>query len=343
MKTEETIYDNERMENQAVNEAPEQLQEQAAEEVKEEPKKGGVAGKVALGVGAGILIGGLTSFGTTAMIDELTEEAEEMVDEVVPEWAQEAMAVATGVTDEMSFGDAFAAARAEVGPGGAFEWRGGVYGTYTADEWANMTAEEREAYQDNFNWNNRSEADVQPVDGDGEVVEPQPEEPAAEEPAVEEPAVEEPAAEEPAVEEPAAEEPAVEEPAVEEPVVEVEPEVEEPVVEEPTIEEPVAEVDPEVEILGVVHDEELGTVGAVTVDGEEVLLIDVDTDGTFDALVADANHDGEISDNEIVDITEENLSVADVAAAAGVEDPTYASYEGEPDYVNDADTGYDMV
>ncbi|MBR7168901.1 MAG: hypothetical protein IKD17_00515, partial [Alistipes sp.] len=232
------------------------------------------------------------------------------------------------VTDEMSFGDAFAAARAEVGPGGAFEWRGGVYGTYTADEWANMTAEEREAYQDNFNWNNRSEADVQPVDGDGEVVEPQPEEPA--------------------VEEPAAEEPAVEEPAVEEPVVEVEPEVEEPVVEEPvveepTIEEPVAEVDPEVEILGVVHDEELGTVGTVMVDGEEVLLIDVDTDGTFDALVADANHDGEISDNEIVDITEENLSVADVAAAAGVEDPTYASYEGEPDYVNDADTGYDMV
>ncbi|MBQ6882289.1 MAG: hypothetical protein IJN55_06960 [Alistipes sp.] len=317
MKTEETIYDNERMENQAVNEAPEQLQEQAAEEVKEEPKKGGVAGKVALGVGAGILIGGLTSFGTTAMIDELTEEAEEMVDEVVPEWAQEAMAVATGVTDEMSFGEAFAAARAEVGPGGAFEWRGGVYGTYTADEWANMTAEEREAYQDNFNWNNRSEADVQPVDGDGEVVEPQPEEPAAEEPA--------------------AEEPAAEEPVVEEPVVE------EPVVEEPTIEEPVAEVDPEVEILGVVHDEELGTVGAVTVDGEEVLLIDVDTDGTFDALVADANHDGEISDNEIVDITEENLSVADVAAAAGVEDPTYASYEGEPDYVNDADTGYDMV
>ena len=317
MKTEETIYDNERMENQAVNEAPEQLQEQAAEEVKEEPKKGGVAGKVALGVGAGILIGGLTSFGTTAMIDELTEEAEEMVDEVVPEWAQEAMAVATGVTDEMSFGEAFAAARAEVGPGGAFEWRGGVFGTYTADEWANMTAEEREAYQDNFNWNNRSEADVQPVDGDGEVVEPQPEEPAAEEPA--------------------AEEPAAEEPVVEEPVVE------EPVVEEPTIEEPVAEVDPEVEILGVVHDEELGTVGAVTVDGEEVLLIDVDTDGTFDALVADANHDGEISDNEIVDITEENLSVADVAAAAGVEDPTYASYEGEPDYVNDADTGYDMV
>lgn len=328
MKTEETIYDNERMENQAVNEAPEQLQEQAAEEVKEEPKKGGVAGKVALGVGAGILIGGLTSFGTTAMIDELTEEAEEMIDEVVPEWAQEAMAVATGVTDEMSFGEAFATAREEVGPGGAFEWRGGVYGTYTADEWANMTAEEREAYQDNFNWNNRAEADVQPVDGEGEVVEP-----AAEEPAVEEPAVEEPAAEEPA-----AEEPAVEEPAVEEPVVEVEPEVEEPVVEEP-----VAEVDPEVEILGVVHDEELGTVGAVTVDGEEVLLIDVDTDGTFDAMVADANHDGEISDNEIVDITEENLSVADVAAAAGVEDPTYASYEGEPDYVNDADTGYDMV
>ena len=53
--------------------------------------------------------------------------------------------VAHSVNDEMSFSEAFAAARSEVGPGGAFVWHGNVYGTYRGDdpEWLEMTAEER--------------------------------------------------------------------------------------------------------------------------------------------------------------------------------------------------------
>lgn len=43
------------------------------------------------------------------------------------------------VSDNMSFGDAFAAARAEVGPGGVFTWHGGVYNTYTVEEWNAMS------------------------------------------------------------------------------------------------------------------------------------------------------------------------------------------------------------
>ena len=50
------------------------------------------------------------------------------------------------VSDSMSFGEAFAAARAEVGPGGVFYWHGGVYGTYYADEWNAMTAEDKQEY-----------------------------------------------------------------------------------------------------------------------------------------------------------------------------------------------------
>ena len=46
----------------------------------------------------------------------------------------------------MSFGDAFAAARAELGPGGMFTWHGNSYSTYTADEWDNMSAGERADY-----------------------------------------------------------------------------------------------------------------------------------------------------------------------------------------------------
>lgn len=50
------------------------------------------------------------------------------------------------VSDSMSFGEAFAAARAEVGPGGVFYWHGGVYGTYYANEWDAMTAEDKQEF-----------------------------------------------------------------------------------------------------------------------------------------------------------------------------------------------------
>lgn len=38
------------------------------------------------------------------------------------------------VNDEMSFGEAFAAARAAYGPGAEFEWQGNTYHTYTKEE-----------------------------------------------------------------------------------------------------------------------------------------------------------------------------------------------------------------
>jgi hypothetical protein len=46
----------------------------------------------------------------------------------------------------MSFNEAFAAARSEVGAGGVFEWRGQVYGTYYGDEWNAMTDEEKDDF-----------------------------------------------------------------------------------------------------------------------------------------------------------------------------------------------------
>lgn len=45
--------------------------------------------------------------------------------------------------DNMSFSQAFATARAEMGPGAAFCWRGGVYGTYYREEWHSMTHQQR--------------------------------------------------------------------------------------------------------------------------------------------------------------------------------------------------------
>lgn len=50
------------------------------------------------------------------------------------------------VSDELSFGDAFAAARAEIGPGGVFEWKGNLYATDTVEEW--NASHPREEYPD---------------------------------------------------------------------------------------------------------------------------------------------------------------------------------------------------
>lgn len=63
------------------------------------------------------------------------EKAENVI--TVPE-----VSVAHNVNDSMTFGQAFAAARAEIGPGGIFEWRGHVYNTYYAEEWDAMTHEQ---------------------------------------------------------------------------------------------------------------------------------------------------------------------------------------------------------
>jgi hypothetical protein len=50
---------------------------------------------------------------------------------------------ATQVTNDMSFKDAFAVAREEVGPGGVFEWHGKSYNTYTTEETNAMSAEQK--------------------------------------------------------------------------------------------------------------------------------------------------------------------------------------------------------
>ena len=58
------------------------------------------------------------------------------------------VAIAHSVSEDMSFSEAFAAARAEVGPGGVFTWHGNVYGTYYANEWNNMSDSEKHDYAD---------------------------------------------------------------------------------------------------------------------------------------------------------------------------------------------------
>lgn len=57
------------------------------------------------------------------------------------------------VDDNVSFVTAFADARAQVGPGGAFEWRGHVYNTFYEEEWNSMSSTERAQYQSRIDYN----------------------------------------------------------------------------------------------------------------------------------------------------------------------------------------------
>lgn len=50
------------------------------------------------------------------------------------------------VDDDMSFAQAFAAARSQVGAGGVFEWHGSYYGTYYEEEWNMMDTSDRADY-----------------------------------------------------------------------------------------------------------------------------------------------------------------------------------------------------
>lgn len=77
---------------------------------------------------------------------------------------------ATSPSDDMSFSEAFAAARAEVGAGGVFEWRGGLYGTYNASEWNNMSQAEKDEYHSHFSWSNSSSNDSTMVQDEPQVV-----------------------------------------------------------------------------------------------------------------------------------------------------------------------------
>lgn len=96
--------------------------------------------KVAIGSAAGILLGAGAIYAVSG------EEKQDTVSTASSPTADKQPAKVGEVSDDMSFTDAFNSARAQVGAGGVFHWHGGIYSTYTADEWDNMTADNREEY-----------------------------------------------------------------------------------------------------------------------------------------------------------------------------------------------------
>lgn len=72
--------------------------------------------------------------------------------------------------NELSFGEAFAQARAEVGPGGVFIWHGGIYNTFTVEEWNAMTREQKINFAHQVNPEYQAHEIPLPTDAHPEVV-----------------------------------------------------------------------------------------------------------------------------------------------------------------------------
>ena len=76
----------------------------------------------------------------------------------------------------------------------------------------------------------------------------------------------------------------------------------------------------------------------VSADGKDILLVDVDNDGTMDVLITDVDNDGYISEDEGFNISSEGIEMDDLYAMQN-DDVYYASNDSMPDYMNSADTG----
>ena len=106
--------------------------------------------KTAAAVAAGMVVGniawGLAREAKGAVDDYIVDVGQKEEVEQLPDGGIEPAEVSDVVTDDMSFNEAFAAARSDVGPGGIFEWNGNQYGTYYKEEWDNLTPEETDEY-----------------------------------------------------------------------------------------------------------------------------------------------------------------------------------------------------
>lgn len=155
--SEETIVNNPNLDDEKTEVTNENAAEQTAEDVlaegqPTEKKKTDWVKNVGLGTGAAVAGGVIATLFTSGTIPEAehtqggsttTTSDDGLTTPVVTDGN---LAIAHNVSDDMSFGEAFAAAHAEVGPGGVFEWHGELYGTYTAQEWNALSREEKAEY-----------------------------------------------------------------------------------------------------------------------------------------------------------------------------------------------------
>ena len=268
---------------------------------------------VVIGGVSGIALGGVATAAVAATADDTTAEA--VVDGTTLTGVDGSAHVDSSVpvaqvSDGMSFSEAFHSAHDQVGPGGVFVWHGQVYSTFTEDEWNSMTPAEQAEFGNHVHvqYDEPSHASAQLA--------------AQSAPAVE--VVSEPAANTGTHAEQVAHA------ETQEPQVTV---VQQP--EQTNVTEgEVPQVEPEVLAYETVSgaDGSQMDVAVVSVGGQTVGVYDVNQDGTADLMVADENNNQQIEENEIHDISSENVSMQALHDDYMAQnDP---SMQG-PDYIND--------
>lgn len=268
--------------------------------------------KVTIGGVTGILIGaGATHIGNAyAEETDIPNENDSATQPTTSHTSDNGLRVAE-VDQDLSFGEAFAAARAEVGAGGVFHWHGRTYNTYTESEWENMSDAEHTQFAQQV----APEIQSSEVQSEQHLSTAQHHETHHEQ------------------QEDVSQQPQVRQ------------------VSESQGEE---QDEPEVHFLGVdqvqTDSGQTINVGHMTIAEEEVALVDMDNDMIFDVAVSDRNHNDQIDEGEVIDISDRQLTVTDFALAAEEENgngesaqPDFVSNpqdqlaEDMPDYMNDAD------
>lgn len=272
--------------------------------------------KVAIGGTAGILLGVSGVYAAQAFASEEQPETEGEVEGNDAPAVEHTDIHMAHVSDSMSFSEAFAAARDEVGPGGTFVWHGGVYTTWYAEEWDAMSPEQKDAF-------NQDVAEQVEVRVNHVVVE--------------------------------------EHTTVHHTTHHDDTTPDHDVAQHtdnhdgnhdgnahPTGNTDGITVgdgaeDPEVRIIGLEETEIEGqpvTVGEMAIGDHDVIVVDVDHEGTFDVAMSDFNSNGEIEaeQGEVWDISGENVTVDEFQNQLGMTDGTDGDlYADNGDFVNDAD------
>ena len=101
---------------------------------------------IGLGGATGILMGAGAIYAADAMAADVNDDSNVGATDDNSGASQQhggAEVKVSNVAPGQSFSEAFAEARAEVGPGGVFHWRGGIYNTFTKEEWDAMSDEQK--------------------------------------------------------------------------------------------------------------------------------------------------------------------------------------------------------
>lgn len=293
-------------ETRLINDEPINTQTPVNSAPEKKSSKGKAVAAAAGGFVTGAVVGGAT--GVMASNGDLAvsnEEVDHQEENRIPEPEDVILANNEGIrfahVEADSFEDAFAQAREQVGPGGAFEYNGKIYATYYDDEWNNMSSQERADFQSRVN-------DVVPAhhstpihqDVHVHVVEHH-------------------------------------EIVTDHIVAESEVAHNAQLVSE----EPVNNEVRVLGVEAVQNDDgSIMNVALLENGGDHALMVDVDNDGMIEVFVHDDNFDGQIQDNEVHDIADAGIHVNDLLAAQAAQEGDYlaASDDGMPDYINDADS-----